>query len=65
MLCFVISVFAFSDRFVALCIYLNPKSPHVRLLSRRYMWMTVILFLAIAVSGWITLVTRIQETMKL
>ena len=55
MLCFVISVFAFSDRFVALCIYQNPKSPHVRLLSRRYMWMTVILFLAIAVSGWTTL----------
>jgi hypothetical protein len=56
MLCFVISVFAFSDRFVALCIYQNPKSPHVSgLLSRRYMWMTVILFLAIAVSGWTTL----------
>ena len=55
MLGFVISVFAFSDRFVALCIYQDPESPYVRLLSRRYMWMTVILFLAIAVSGWTTL----------
>jgi hypothetical protein len=52
---FVTSVFAFSDRFVALCIYQNPESPYVRLLSWRYMRMTFILFLGIAASGWITL----------
>jgi hypothetical protein len=54
-LCFLISAFAFSDRFVALCISKNPLLPRLSLLSRRYLWIPVAFFVGIAASGYATL----------
>ena len=55
LLCFLISAFAFSDRFVALCISKNPLLPRLSLLSRRYLWIPIAFFVGIAASGYATL----------
>jgi hypothetical protein len=59
-LCFLVALFAFSDRFVALCIRQKNDRPFVRLISWRWLWLLIILFLAIAVSGIYTLVVQVQ-----
>jgi hypothetical protein len=53
--CFLISAFAFSDIFVALCISKNSLQPRMKLFSWRCMWIPVVLFLGVAVSGYVTL----------
>jgi hypothetical protein len=58
--CFLISAFAFSDMFVALCISKNPQQLPMRLLSWRYICVPIVLFLGIAASGYATLGYQIE-----
>jgi hypothetical protein len=60
LLCFLISAFAFSDRFVALCISKNPLLPRLSLLSRRYLWIPVAFFVGIAASGYATFAYQVN-----
>ena len=59
-LCFLIGAFAFSDKFVALCISKGTRLPWMRLLSPRYIWIPLVLFIGIAVSGYAVLGYQVQ-----
>jgi hypothetical protein len=59
-ICFLIALFSFSDRFVSICIHQKSERQFVRLFSRRFLWIPVLLFVGIASSGFVTLSYQLQ-----